>query len=115
VQTGDNVVIGGFIVLGADPQKVIVIALGPSLPVPGKLADPTLELRDGNGGLIDSNDNWVDSPNKQAIIDSTVPPTNGVESAVVATLPSNGAHYTAIVRGVNNSTGVAVVEVFALQ
>jgi hypothetical protein len=72
-------------------------------------------LRAGNGGLIDSNDNWVDSPNKQAIIDSTVPPTNGVESAVVATLPSNGAHYTAIVRGVNNSTGVAVVEVFALQ
>jgi CSLREA domain-containing protein len=115
VQTGDNVVIGGFIVLGADPQKVIVIALGPSLPVPGKLADPTLELRDGNGGLIDSNDNWVDSPNKQAIIDSTVPPTNDVESAVVATLPSNGAHYTAIVRGVNNTTGVAVVEVFALQ
>jgi hypothetical protein len=115
VQTGDNVVIGGFIVLGVDPQKVIVIALGPSLPVPGKLADPTLELRDGNGGLIDSNDNWVDSPNKQAIIDSTVPPTNDVESAVVATLPSNGAHYTAIVRGVNNSTGVAVVEVFALQ
>jgi hypothetical protein len=115
VQTGDNVVIGGFIVLGADSQKVIVIALGPSLPVPGKLADPTLELRDGNGGLIDSNDNWVDSPNKQAIIDSTVPPTNDVESAVVATLPSNGAHYTAIVRGVNNTTGVAVVEVFALN
>ena len=82
-----------------------------STGVPGALADPTLELRDVNGTLIDANDNWVDSPNKQAIIDSTVPPTNDVESAIVATLPSNGAHYTAIVRGVNNSTGVAVVEV----
>jgi hypothetical protein len=113
VQTGDNVVIGGFIVLGADPQKVIVIALGPSLPVPGKLADPTLELRDGNGGLIDSNDNWVDSPNKQAIIDSTIPPMNDLESAIVRTL--SPANYTAIVRGVNNSTGIAVVEVYALN
>ena len=55
-------------------RKVIVRAIGPSLNVPGKLADPTLELHDGNGGLLDSNDNWVDSPNKQAIIDSTIPP-----------------------------------------
>lgn len=115
VQTGDNVVIGGFIVLGVDPQKVIVIALGPSLPVPGKLADPTLELHDGQGTLIKSNDNWVDSPDKQAIIDSTIPPTNNLESAIVATLPSNGAQYTAIVRGVNNTTGIAVVEIYALQ
>ena len=115
VQTGDNVLIAGTIVLGQTPQKVIVRALGPSLNVPGKLADPTLELRDVNGNLIDSNDNWKDSPNKQAIIDSTIPPTNDLESAIVATLPSNGAHYTAIVRGVNNSTGIAVVEVYALN
>jgi T5SS/PEP-CTERM-associated repeat protein/autotransporter-associated beta strand protein len=115
VQTGDNVMIGGFIILGANQQKVIVIALGPSLPVPGSLADPTLELRDGNGVLIDSNDNWVDSPDKQAIIDSTVAPSNNLESAIIATLPSNGAQYTAIVRGVNGTIGVAVVEVFALN
>jgi hypothetical protein len=85
------------------------------LNVPGKLEDPVLELRDVNGTLLDSNDNWIDSPNKQAIIDSTIPPSNDFESAIVATLPANGAQYTAIVRGVNGTTGVAVVEVFALQ
>jgi hypothetical protein len=106
--------IGGFIIAGSAPQKVIVRAIGPSLSIPGKLDDPTLELRDQNGGLIDSNDNWIDSPNKQAIIDSTVPPTNNLESAIVATLPSSGAQYTGIVRGTNSSTGIAVVEVYAL-
>jgi hypothetical protein len=115
VQTGDNVLIAGTILLGQTSQKVIVRAIGPSLPFSGTLADPTLELRDQNGGLIDSNDNWKDSPNKQAIIDSTVPPTNDSESAIVATLPANSAQYTAIVRGVNNGTGIAVVEVFALN
>ena len=115
VQTGDNVLIAGTIVVGQTSQKVIVRAIGPSLNVPGKLADPILELHDGNGALLDSNDNWVDSPNKQAIIDSTIPPTNNFESAIVSTLPSGGAHYTAIVRGAGNSTGVAVVEIYALN
>ena len=115
VQTGDNVLIAGTIVVGQGPQKVIVEALGPSLSVPGKLEDPILELRDGNGALLDLNDNWVDSPNKQAIIDSTIPPSNDFESAIIATLPAGGAQYTAIVRGVNGTTGIAVVEVFALQ
>ncbi len=114
VSTGDNVLIAGTIVLGTAPQKVIVRAIGPSLPFAGVLANPTLELRDGNGGLIDSNDNWKDSPNKQAIIDSTIPPANDAESAIVATLPANGAQYTAIVRGVGGTTGIAVVEIFAL-
>ena len=115
VQAGDNVLIAGTIVTGQSSQKVIVRALGPSLSVPGKMADPTLELRDGNGGLLEANDNWVDSPNKQAIIDSTIPPTNNLESAIVRTLPANGASYTAIVRGVGNTTGIGVVEVYALQ
>jgi hypothetical protein len=115
VQTGDDVLIAGTIVAGQTPQKVIVEALGPSLSVPGKLDDPILELRDGNGGLVDSNDNWVDSPNKQAIIDSTIPPGNDFESAIIAILPASGAQYTAIVRGVNGTTGIAVVEVFALN
>ena len=83
--------------------------------MPGKLADPTLELHDANGGILETNDNWVDSPNKQAIIDSTIPPTNNLESAIVRILPANGAQYTAIVRGVNNTTGIAVVEVYALN
>jgi hypothetical protein len=115
VQTGDDVLIAGTIVLGQALQKVIVEALGPSLSVPGKLEDPTLELRDANGTVLDSNDNWIDSPNKQAIIDSTIPPSNDLESAIVATLPAGGAQYTAVVRGVNGTTGIAVVEVFALN
>jgi WD40 repeat protein len=113
VQTGDNVLIAGTIVVGQASQKVIIRALGPSLSVPGKVADPTLELHDGNGALLEANDNWKDSPNKQAIIDSTIPPTNDLESAIVRTLPP--ASYSAIVRGVNNATGIAVVEVYALQ
>ena len=96
-------------------RKVIVRAIGPSLNVPGKLADPTLQLHDGNGGLLDSNDNWVDSPNKQAIIDSTIPPTNNLESAIVATLPSGVRITSPLSGGVNNSTGVAVVEIYALN
>lgn len=77
------------------------------------MADPTLELRDGNGALLEANDNWVESPNKQAILDSTIPPPNELESAIVRILPA--ASYTAIVRGVDNSTGIAVVEVYALH
>jgi plastocyanin len=115
VQTGDNVLIAGMIVVGQTSQKVIVRAIGPSLNVPGKMADPTLELRDSNGALLEANDNWGDSPNKQAIIDSTIPPSNPLESAVVRILPANNAAYTAIVRGVNSSTGIAVVEVYQLQ
>ena len=121
VQTVDNVMIGGFIVLGPDPQNVIVRAIGPSLanavpPVAGALADPMLELHDSNGALLASNDNWQDSPDKQAIIDSGVPPTNDMESAIIATLPSSltGIGYTAIVSGVNGTTGVGLVEVYAL-
>jgi CSLREA domain-containing protein len=113
VQTGDNVLFAGTIVVGQASQKVIIRALGPSTGVPGAMADPTLELYDGNGALLEANDNWVDSPNKQAIIDSTIPPPNNAESAIVRTLTP--ANYTAIVRGANNSTGIAVVEVYALN
>lgn len=114
VQTGDNVLIGGFIVTGNDPKKVIVRAIAPSLPVPGKLADPTLELV-GPSGPIASNDNWMDAPNKQAIIDSSLPPPNDLESAILTTLPAHGAGYTAIVRGVGDTTGVALIEVYDLD
>ena len=113
VQTGDNALFAGNIVLGQVSQKVIIRAIGPSLPLAGVMADPTLELHDANGGLLESNDNWVDSPNKQAIIDSAIPPSNNLESAIVRTL--SPANYTAIVRGANNSTGIAVVEVYALK
>lgn len=111
VQTGDDILIAGTIVTGGPLQRVMVRALGPSLPVPGPLADPTLELRDGQGTLIASNDDWQESQPAD-IIATTIPPTDTLESAIVATLPSNGASYTAIVRGLNNTTGIAVVEVY---
>jgi hypothetical protein len=114
VNTGDNVLIGGFIVTGTQPKKVIIRAIGPSLPVEGKLADPQLELY-GPGGLIASNDNWQDAPNRQEIIDSTIPPTNALESAILMTLPANTTAYTAIVRGTSGSTGIALVEVYDLD
>ena len=113
VQSGDNVLIAGTIVVGSSSQRVIVRAIGPSLPIAGKLENPTLEFRDGNGGVLEENDNWVESPNKQAITDSGIAPSNDAESAVVRTLPP--AAYTAIVRGVNGTSGIAVIEVYALN
>ena len=114
VQTGDNVLIAGTIVLGFTTERVIVRALGPSLSVAGKLTDPTLELRDGNGALLAFNDDWQDDQEAD-VIATTIPPANNLESAIVAALPSNGASYTAIVRGFNGATGIAVVEVYALN
>ena len=114
VDQGDNVLIAGTIVVGSGTTNVLFRAIGPSLPnIPNAMQDPTLELHDGQGSIIARNDNWMDSPNKQAIIDSTIPPTNNAESAIVRTLTP--ANYTAIVRGVNNTTGIAVVEVYALN
>jgi hypothetical protein len=114
VETGDNVLIGGFIVTGTQSKKIIVRAIGSSLPIPDHLADPTLELRDSSGGLIAANNDWR-STQEQEIIDSTVPPTNDLESAIVATLPANNSAYTAIVRGASGTTGVALVEVYDLD
>ena len=118
VGLSDEVMIGGFIVQGGNPKRVIARALGPSLatgsnPVAGALADPVLELRDGSGALIALNDNWIDSPQYAEIVASTVPPPNTMESAIIATCgPGN---YTAIVRGVNNTSGVGLVEVYDLD
>jgi hypothetical protein len=120
VDTGDNVMIGGFIVgggSGGGTANVIVRALGPSVPVTGALADPTLELHDGSGTTIATNDNWKTRPDgssQQAEIEATgIPPTNDLESALVRTLPPG--NYTAIVRGTNNTTGVGLVEAYNLQ
>jgi hypothetical protein len=115
VESGDNVLIAGFIVSGTQPKKVIIRGIGPSLPLTGHLGDPTLELRDSSGAILDSNDDWVNSPDKQAIIDSAIPPTNDLESAIVATLPANGSSYTAVVRGKDGGTGIGVVEVYDLD
>lgn len=120
VETGDNVLIGGFIVTGTEPKKVIVRAIGPSVPLPGALANPTLELRDRDGALIRFNDDWrVGSQgylSQETEIQATgLAPSNNSESAIIATLPAGGASYTAIVRGANSSTGIGVVEAYDLD
>jgi hypothetical protein len=112
VDLGENVLIGGVIVTGQLSQRVIVRAIGPSIPVVGNLSDPTLELHDGNGSLLAFNDNWR-SDHEAEIIATGLPPPNDLESAIVALL--SPANYTAIVRGANNTTGVALVEVYALD
>jgi hypothetical protein len=114
--TGDDASIGGFIVTGTQQKKVIVRAIGPSLPVAGKLANPTLELYGPGGVLIATNDDWR-STQEAEIIASTVPPTNDLESAIVATLPAtpSGLGYTAVMHGVNNTTGIGLVEVYNLD
>ena len=117
VQTGDNVMIGGLIVVGPGSRRVIVRAIGPSLnvngvPLAGRLLDTTLEIANTNGMILFMNDDWR-STQETEIIATTVPPPDNLESAIVATLPA--APYTAIVRGKNSTTGIALVEAFALS
>ena len=118
VQTGSNVLIGGFILTGSTSKKVILRAIGPSLKannqsLPGRLLDPTLTLFDGAGSPLDTNDDWMNSPQKQQIIDSTVAPTDPKESAIVRTLPPG--NYTAIMSGVGGTSGIGVVELYDLD
>lgn len=111
IDTGDNVMIGGFIIGGNEPARVLIRGIGPSLGVQGALADPTLELHDQNGGTI-SNDDWRETQESE-IIATTIPPANEREPAILATLvPGN---YTAIVRGKNDTTGIGLVEAYNLQ
>jgi hypothetical protein len=115
VETGDEVMIGGFILSSQIPNKVIVRAIGPSLAslgVKGVLADPVLELYDSYGTLLESNDNWR-STQEVEIQATSIPPTDDREAALVITL-APGA-YSTIVRGANSGTGVALVEVYALN
>jgi hypothetical protein len=113
VDTGDNVMIGGFIVGGTEPAKVLVRAIGPSLTafgVQGALPATTLELHDSNGAVI-SNEGWRNAQEAD-IQATTIPPTNDNEAAILATLvPGN---YTAVVRGKNNTTGIGLVEAYNL-
>jgi WD40 repeat protein len=117
VQTGDNVMIGGFIVTGNTSKKVIVRAIGPSLAKSGLtnvLADPVLELHGPDGSLIVSDDNWRDNPDQALLIQASgLPPQDNLESAIVATLPPAG--YTAIVSGKSNGIGLGLVEVYDLD
>jgi Matrixin len=116
VQSGDQIVIGGFIAGGTQPKTVVVRALGPSLAAAGishPLSDPMVELHDASGATIASNDNWGSGPNAAQIQSENLAPTDPNESALQATL--NPGSYTAVVRGVNGSTGVGLVEIYDLS
>ena len=127
VGTADNLLIAGFIVTGAEPRRVLLRAIGPSLningnPMPGRLDDPTLELHDGSGAMIASNNDWrvtqiggIISEDQSAEIQATgAAPTEDRESAIIATLSANSA-FTAIIRGVGGTSGKAVAEVYDLD
>ncbi len=114
VETGDNVLIGGFIITGTDPKEVLVRGIGPSLGaagLTGLLADPVLELHEPDGTVV-TNNNWKDTQ-MDAIIATGIPPTNNLESAIVATLVPGA--YTAILQGNNGGTGVGLVEAYDLN
>jgi hypothetical protein len=124
VQVGDNVMIGGFIIQGTQPKRVILRALGPGLiqyGVPNVLPDPTLELHDGTGALIASNDDWqhtviggiIHSDQAPDILSSGYAPSDPRESAIIAELPPG--NYTGIVRDKTIIIGVALVEVYDLD
>ena len=115
VFSGERVLIGGFIINGAQNKTVLIRGIGPSLASLGigmPLADPVLELHDYTGALIAFNDNWQDSQRTQ-IIDSGLAPPNNLESAIVTTL-APGA-YTAIVQGKAMTTGIALVEIYDID
>ena len=115
VQTGENVLIGGFIITGTEDKKVIVRALGPSLVTSGLtdlLADPVIELYAPDGTLIASNDNWKDTQQTD-IQNSGFAPPNESESAIIAILPPNG--YTVIVKGKGGTSGKGLVEGYDLN
>jgi hypothetical protein len=118
VRTGDDVLIDGLILRGGNPQRVLFRALGPSVRVngvgvPDQLQDPTLELHDGNGMLLLSNDNWQEAANSGEIQSTGLAPSDERESAILMRLaPGN---YTSIMRGVDGTTGVGLCEAYRLD
>jgi hypothetical protein len=113
VLTGNDVMIGGFIVQGTSNQTVLIRAVGPNLAnygVTGVLANPTLSLYSGQT-VIASNDDWGTAANAAAILATGLAPVSPLESAILISLPPGA--YTAIVSGANGGTGVGIVEVFA--
>jgi hypothetical protein len=117
VSTGSDIVIAGFILGGnSGNDRIAVRGIGPSLTssgVPNALADPVLELRDGNGTLLVSNNDWQDNPVQASeLIAAGLAPTNVLESGISKTLPPGT--YTALLAGLDNGTGVGLVEVYDL-
>ena len=116
VSVGERVMIGGFILGGSDSRRVVLRAIGPSLSnagINGTLADPTLELRDGNGALLDANNDWQTHPQSGEVEAVGLAPANSRESAILRLLPPGA--YTAVLSGEGDTpTGVALVEVYQL-
>ena len=118
VQTGDNVMIGGVILGGGTGStSVAVRGIGPSLGQIGLsnvLEDPTLELRDGNGALLVSNDNWQDDPASAAQLAAHgLAPQNSLESGIFTSLPPGA--FTAVLVGKNGGIGIGLVEIYNVQ
>ena len=112
VQTRDDVMIGGVILGGADYSRVIFRGLGPSIPVAGRLADPVLELHDGNGAVIGSNDDWQQSQRAEIQM-SGLAPSDDHEAAIIGNFAPGP--YTVILRGKNETTGIGLVEAYKLN
>ncbi|MDQ6809227.1 MAG: peptidylprolyl isomerase [Verrucomicrobiota bacterium] len=121
VGTDTNVLIAGFIVRGGTSKRLVVRGIGPSLTssgITGPLADPIIELHDqASDKIIATNDNWQDAANRQELTDANIAPTANAEAAILTTVPSNdsGVAYTVVLKGVNNTTGIGVVEVYDLD
>jgi len=117
VGTGEDVLIGGFIVTGTEDKQVVLRGIGPSIVGVGEtiLQDPQIELHDSAGAVVDSNDNWMDlsDADKTVLADNMLEPTNDSESALVESL-APGA-YTVILSGVGDTTGVGLVEMYGLE
>jgi hypothetical protein len=114
VQTGNNVGIGGFIITGTAPKHLLLRAIKPLFGFPDPLFDPVLELHGPGPFVTITNDNWRDDPAQEAaIINTGIPPANDLEAAIDTTLDPGA--YTAVVRGQNNTSGVALVEVYDLS
>jgi len=118
VQTDDNVLIDGIILRCGNAKRIVFRALGPSVksngqPVPGTMADPTLELRDANGVQLQANDNWQQASNASDIQATGLAPSDPKESAILMSLTAG--NYTTILRGVNRTTGIALSEVYKLD
>jgi hypothetical protein len=119
VSTGSDIVIAGFLLSdGNGTDRIVVRGIGPSLapnpfPANAVLADPILELRDGNGTLLIANNDWQDNPAQAAeLIADGLAPSNALESGIAATLPPGA--YTALLAGLTNGTGIGLVEIYDL-
>src|SRR5437588_9803078 len=112
IQSGNNVGIAGFVVGGTEAKKVLIRGLGPTLAqfnVTGVMQNPTLELHDGSGSLITTNDNWKDTQQAEITATQLAPPAD-VEAAILATLQPGA--YTAIQTGARGGTGVGLIEIY---